>query len=80
MASWGATFNAVVVVGVVSLLLLKLPMAILCFTLGFPESVSRLKVSFDFMNKIVFWLKVFPDAFALFSLHIDIHKKGTQPF
>ena len=75
MVLWGATFNAVVVVGVVSLLLLKLPMAILCFTLGFPESVSRLKVSFDSMNKIVFWLKVFPDAFALFSLHIDIHKK-----
>jgi hypothetical protein len=32
MVLWGATFNAVVVVGVVSLLLFRLPMAILCYS------------------------------------------------
>ena len=35
MVLWGATFNAVVVVGVVSLLLFRLPMAILCNTTAF---------------------------------------------
>ena len=30
MVLWGATFNAVVVVGVVALLLFRLPMSILC--------------------------------------------------
>ena len=34
MVLWGATYNAVVVVGVVSLLLFRLPMAILCIRTG----------------------------------------------
>ena len=46
MVLWGATFNAVVVVGLVSLLLFSLPMAILCFI----KTVKKIAVFFELTN------------------------------
>ena len=81
----GATFNAVVVVGVVSLLLFRLPMAILWYMNVFQSFLKKLKMIyllswFDKIFYLHFFLGTFDACFGPSDVYNGRNRSLSLPF